>query len=71
VAVADYDGDGYPDIFVANDNASNQLFHNIHGERFEEVALEAGVAFGEGGNVLSGMGVDFGMCGTTGCPPSG
>ena len=59
VAVADYDGDGYPDIFVANDNASNQLFHNIHGERFEEVALEAGVAFGEGGNVLSGMGVDF------------
>jgi hypothetical protein len=59
VAVADYDGDGYPDIFVANDNASNQLFHNIHGERFEEVALEAGVAFGDAGNVLSGMGVDF------------
>jgi hypothetical protein len=59
VAVADYDGDGYSDIFVANDNASNLLFHNVHGERFEEVALEAGVAFGEGGNVLSGMGVDF------------
>jgi hypothetical protein len=37
----------------------NQLFHNIRGKRFEEVALEAGVAFGEGGNVLSGMGVDF------------
>lgn len=59
VAVADYDGDGYPDIFVANDNSANQLFHNIRGKRFEEVALEAGVALGEDGNVLSGMGVDF------------
>jgi hypothetical protein len=59
VAIADYDGDGYTDIFVANDNAANQLFHNIHGERFEEVALDAGVALGEDGNVLSGMGADF------------
>ncbi|HLN02574.1 MAG TPA: CRTAC1 family protein [Bryobacteraceae bacterium] len=59
VAIADYDDDGYPDIFVANDNAANQLFHNIHGERFEEVALDAGVALGEDGNVLSGMGADF------------
>jgi enediyne biosynthesis protein E4 len=59
VSIADYDGDGYPDVFVANDNAANQLFHNIHGERFEEVALDAGVALGEDGNVLSGMGVDF------------
>jgi hypothetical protein len=52
VAVADYDGDGYADIFVANDNAANQLFHNIHGERFEEVALDADVALGEDGDVL-------------------
>jgi hypothetical protein len=59
VAVADYDGDGYPDIFVANDVMPNQLFHNIRGERFEEVAMEAGVAFGEDGNVISGMGADF------------
>jgi hypothetical protein len=59
VAIADYDGDGYPDIFVANDVMPNQLFHNIRGERFEEVATEAGVAFGEAGNVISGMGADF------------
>jgi hypothetical protein len=45
VAVADYDGDGYPDIFVANDDAPMQLFHNIGGKRFEEVALDSGVAF--------------------------
>ncbi|HXI42986.1 MAG TPA: VCBS repeat-containing protein, partial [Bryobacteraceae bacterium] len=59
VAIADYDGDGYPDIFVANDDAPLQLFHNIAGKRFEEVALNAGVAFAENGNVVSGMGVDF------------
>ena len=59
VAVADYDGDGYPDIFVANDDAPFQLFHNLGGKRFEEVALNAGVAFPENGNVISGMGVDF------------
>jgi len=59
VAVADYDGDGWPDIFVANDDAPMQLFHNIGGKRFEEVALESGVAFPENGNVISGMGADF------------
>ena len=59
VSIADYDGDGYQDIVVANDDAPNQLFHNIGGKRFEEVADQAGVAMAEGGNVISGMGVDF------------
>lgn len=59
VAVADYDGDGYLDLFVANDDSPNQLFHNLGGRRFEEVAMDAGVALAEGGNVISGMGVDF------------
>jgi hypothetical protein len=59
VAVADYDGDGFPDIFVANDDMPNQLFHNIGGKRFEEVALQAGVALTEGGDVISGMGAEF------------
>ncbi len=59
IAVADYDGDGWPDIVVSNDDAPNQLFHNIGGKRFEEVALDAGVALAESGNAISGMGVDF------------
>jgi enediyne biosynthesis protein E4 len=59
VSIADYDGDGYPDIFVANDDAPMELFHNIGGKRFEEVALDSGVAFPENGNVISGMGSDF------------
>jgi hypothetical protein len=59
VAFADYDNDGWPDVFVANDNSPNLLFHNIGGKRFEEVGLQAGVAYNEDGNVLAGMGVDF------------
>ena len=59
VAIADYDGDGFTDIFVANDDAPFQLFHNIGGKRFEEVAADAGVQFAENGNVISGMGADF------------
>ncbi len=59
VAVADFDGDGYPDIIVANDDMPNQLFHNRGGKTFDEVADDAGVSLAEGGNVISGMGVDF------------
>ena len=59
VAIADYDGDGLADIFVANDKLFNFLFHNKGNNRFEEVALETGVALPEHGNLISGMGVDF------------
>ena len=59
VAIADYDGDGFTDIFVANDNHPNFLFHNLGGKKFEEVALESGVAYAQSGSALSGMGVDF------------
>jgi hypothetical protein len=58
-AVADYDRDGFPDIFVTNDKQANFLFHNIKGTRFEEVALLAGGALRESGLPVSGMGVDF------------
>ena len=58
VGVADYDLDGRPDLFVTNDGYYNSLFHNL-GDKFEEVAMTAGVALPEDGNFISGMGVDF------------
>ncbi|MGO9086666.1 MAG: CRTAC1 family protein [Terriglobales bacterium] len=59
VGVADYDGDGLPDILVSNDKLFNFLFHNQGNARFEEVAFDAGVALPQHGNLISGMGVDF------------
>jgi hypothetical protein len=59
VGVADYDGDGLPDIFVANDKLFNFLFHNKGNSRFEEQAFETGVALPEHGNLISGMGIAF------------
>jgi hypothetical protein len=59
VAVADFDGDGYPDIFVANDKSPNFLFHNLGGKKFEEIGEAANVALSADGQPLSSMGVDF------------
>ena len=59
VTFADYDGDGYLDAFVANDTTQNFLFHNLKGKKFEEVALDAGVAYAPDGIARSGMGADF------------
>jgi enediyne biosynthesis protein E4 len=59
VAVADYDADGWMDIFVANDNQRNFLFKNRRGNGFDEVGVEAGVAYTDDGIPVSGMGVDF------------
>jgi len=57
--MADYDGDGFMDIFVTNDTMPNFLFHNLGGKKFEEVALEQGVAYPESAKAISGMGADF------------
>ena len=59
VGVADYDLDGWMDLFVTNDKLHNSLFHNKGGGKFEEVAFEAGVALADNGEFISGMGVDF------------
>ena len=59
VAVADYDLDGYADLFVTNDKIPNFLFHNRGDGTFEEVALWAGGALLDSGNPISSMGADF------------
>jgi hypothetical protein len=59
VAVADADGDGFIDVFVANDETRHFLFRNVEGRAFVEVGVEAGVAFTEDGVPVSGMGTDF------------
>jgi len=59
VVFADYDGDGYPDAFVTNDNMPNFLFHNRGNGTFEEGALLSGVALREDGKAVASMGADF------------
>jgi hypothetical protein len=59
VTAADFDGDGYPDIYVANDKTENFLFHNKRDGTFEEIATDAGAAFGQNGESTSAMGPIF------------
>ena len=59
VAFADYDGDGWPDVFVTNDNMPNFLFHNLGNGTFEEVALLAGAALRDDGKPVASMGAEF------------
>jgi len=59
VALADYDGDGWMDVFVTNDTVPNFLFRNVAGARFEETALPAGVAVPIHGRAISSMGAEF------------
>ncbi|MFZ0684749.1 MAG: CRTAC1 family protein [Terriglobales bacterium] len=56
---ADYDGDGFTDIFVSNDGMQQYLFHNNGNGTFSEVGLESGAALSEDGRRMSGMGVVF------------
>ena len=59
VSFADYDGDGFTDIFVANDSVQCFLYHNNGNGTFSEVGLLAGVGYNEDGKAFAGMGADF------------
>ncbi len=57
VLTLDYDGDGWPDLYVACDSAASILYHNRHDGTFEDVGIASGTAFNEDGEPQAGMGV--------------
>ena len=57
---SDLDDDGDVDLYVANDQAPNNLYRNLGSGRFQDTALADGVAFNEDGRAQAGMGVDAG-----------
>lgn len=59
IAMADFMGDSHPGLFVANDNARNLLLRAT-GHGFQDIGIEAGVAYNGDGRNISGMGADFG-----------
>ena len=59
VAVNDFDGDGWPDIIVANDARPQQLFRNNRDATFTDIAVRTGLAYDEDGKTYSGMGISF------------
>ncbi len=56
VVVSDFDNDGWPDIYVANDSTSSALYKNNHNGTFDEIAIEAGAAYSPDGKPQAGMG---------------
>jgi enediyne biosynthesis protein E4 len=60
VALLDYNGDGWMDLFVANDTEPNKLYKNNGNGTFTDEAVAAGVAFSDAGTARAGMGVDAG-----------
>jgi enediyne biosynthesis protein E4 len=60
IAAADYDNDGWPDLFVANDGIDVYLYHNEHNGTFKEVALTTGIALTANGNPMAAMCMSLG-----------
>jgi len=60
VLTADFDEDGWPDIYVANDSTASALFHNLKNGHFEDIAIAAGAALSPDGKPQAGMGVAAG-----------
>jgi enediyne biosynthesis protein E4 len=58
IGPADFDEDGFIDLYVANDTVPAFLFRNVEGKRFDEIAFESGCAYTYYGSAVSGMGVD-------------
>ena len=58
VAFADFDNDGWSDVFVANDSVRQELYHNLGNGKFEDVAVTSGAGYDEDGKTFAGMGVD-------------
>jgi enediyne biosynthesis protein E4 len=58
ITIFDYNNDGWPDVFVANDTQPNKLYRNNKNGTFTDVGLSAGIAFGEDGTARGAMGVD-------------
>ena len=59
VAIGDIDGDGWPDIFVANDGVRNFLYRNKGDGTFDDITYSAGVGFDMNGKTMNGMGVEI------------
>ncbi|HKN31986.1 MAG TPA: CRTAC1 family protein [Terriglobales bacterium] len=68
IAILDYNGDGWPDVLLANDTQPNKLYLNKQNGTFEERALSAGIAFSEDGVARAGMGADAGDYDRSGHP---
>jgi enediyne biosynthesis protein E4 len=68
VAMLDFDQDGWPDLFVANDTQPNKLYRNLRNGKFKDAAVEAGLAFSAEGKARAGMGVDVGDFENSGRP---
>jgi enediyne biosynthesis protein E4 len=68
IAILDYDGDAWPDLFVANDTQPNKLYRNNRNGTFSEEGVSAGVAYSEDGVARGAMGVDVGDYDRSGRP---
>ena len=68
VAMIDSNADGWPDLLVANDTQPNKLYRNLHNGKFQDVAVESGLAFSTDGKARAGMGVDVGDFENSGRP---